>query len=62
MAVLVIVLVALSRIYLGVHYPTDVASGIALGAAWAFLLAGFFSLRARVSRDCGFDRSGTNTS
>jgi len=26
-----------------VHYPSDVASGISLGAAWALLLAGCFS-------------------
>jgi undecaprenyl-diphosphatase len=40
----VLIMVAASRVYLGVHYPTDVVSGIALGAAWALLLAGFFSL------------------
>jgi undecaprenyl-diphosphatase len=40
------VLVAASRVYLGVHYATDVASGFSLGAAWALLLAGFFTLRS----------------
>lgn len=44
---LVIGLVAMSRVYLGVHYPSDIASGASLGAAWAFLLAGLFSLIER---------------
>jgi undecaprenyl-diphosphatase len=40
----VLIMVGASRVYLGVHYATDVLSGISLGAAWALLLAGFFRL------------------
>src|SRR6202158_723724 len=40
----VLVMIGVSRVYLGVHYATDVVSGISLGAAWALLLAGFFTL------------------
>jgi undecaprenyl-diphosphatase len=32
-------LIAFSRVYLGVHYPSDVVSGVAVGAAWAYFLA-----------------------
>ena len=34
-AIILIVLICLSRIYLGVHYPSDVAAGVIVGLAWA---------------------------
>src|SRR5688572_29283480 len=34
-AVIVVVLIAISRLYLGVHYPSDVAAGVLIGIGWA---------------------------
>ncbi|PLS17090.1 hypothetical protein CVD28_13630 [Bacillus sp. M6-12] len=36
-AMLLILLIGVSRVYLGVHYPSDVVAGFAAGAAWLTL-------------------------
>jgi undecaprenyl-diphosphatase len=48
LAMLVTILVGGSRVYLGVHYPSDVLAGWAVGLVWA-LLCWMFA-RARLAR------------
>ncbi|MBA2474456.1 MAG: phosphatase PAP2 family protein [Actinobacteria bacterium] len=44
-ALLVVVVVGFSRLYLGVHYLSDVLAGVALGSAWAAACILFYDLR-----------------
>lgn len=53
-AMLATVMIGLSRVYLGVHYPTDVLAGWSLGLAWAtvcWLTARYLQRRGAVERE-----------
>jgi undecaprenyl-diphosphatase len=45
-SLLIVLLISVSRLYLGVHYPSDVLAGMVIGLAWAgFCLAGLEAVR-----------------
>lgn len=45
-SLLLVLLISVSRLYLGVHYPSDVLAGMIIGLAWAgFCLAGLEAVR-----------------
>jgi undecaprenyl-diphosphatase len=57
-AAAIVILIGVTRVYLGAHHATDVIGGITAGWAWAFFIAALFTaLNSRLRGNGG--RSGT---
>lgn len=46
--IVVITLIGVSRIYLGVHYPTDVIGGFLIGTCWAITVSNWINLGYKI--------------
>ena len=57
-AVLLTVLIGATRVYLGVHWPTDVLAGWAIGAAWALLSVALLTRRGWSAERTGDTHEG----
>ncbi|MBW3098305.1 phosphatase PAP2 family protein [Pseudohoeflea coraliihabitans] len=54
-AVVIVLLIGVSRVYLGVHWPTDVLAGWTVGSAWAMIC---WVLMLRLQRQGDVEASG----
>jgi undecaprenyl-diphosphatase len=54
-AILLTLLVGISRVYMGVHYPSDVLAGWCVGAAWALLCS---TIALTLQRQRAIDQPG----
>lgn len=55
--------IGLTRVYLGVHYPSDVLSGLVFGSGWALLLTALFEWhRGRLLGPPAEEQNGASTS
>lgn len=62
-AIVLTVLIGISRLYLGVHWPSDVVAGWALGAGWALawrLVADYFGKRTATGNSTSLMSSSRN--